>query len=343
MEGISGVATVNISLFTVELHVLDPTHSIIIFKYSLSKELRAIGLKQIVAVSYTSTTFPKRSSDSDLDNRNGCSPRTSNARRDGVQYDNFSSRPSRLPPQRPVTTRQFVRQCSPRGHQAAPGQECQFLDKLPRELRDKVYRHELFNPNLAERIIIEQDASGSRGESFEYKLTPALLRTCKQIYREASYILYRENTFLISFAGRRACPICPLTRYPSSRQGFNQSYPHPSLKVRRWKIDVDLSNDRCDANFKHFCRLLARSSPGSLEISLVPARHPIAWPQGKIREIRERLKPLLVLRNIDKFALSDVPIAEARPSTYVHPILVQFQVRPSKHFPSLHLLSLVKG
>jgi hypothetical protein len=237
----------------------------------------------------------------------------------------------------PDNARQIIKQLIPL-QKAGLRQECQFLAKLPPEIRNKIYRLLLVNPDLAERSCVEKDNQFRRqtsGEPVAYELSPALLTTCKQIYREASHVLYEENVFLISFADKHGYPVCPLARYPAYRHGFNKAYPHPSLKVRRWKVVIDLSNILCDATFKYLCRILAHLPPKSLEISLVPTSN--IWPEPRMREW---LKPLRKLRNVDKFTLSDAPTIKITASPwepFAH-IVSQFQVPHP-----MHLLSRVQG
>jgi len=170
-------------------------------------------------------------------------------------------------------------------------------------MRNKIYRLLLVNPNLVERSFLEKAALDRRGDGLAFKLSPALLATCKQIYQEASHVLYEENTFMILFVADESYPICPLTRYPSSRQEFTMGHSHSTLKARKWKVVIDLSADRCDAEFKYFCRLLAHSPSRILEILLIPI-----FRSGVMT--RDRLKPLWRLRNIHRFNLSDASDVE---------------------------------
>ena len=62
-----------------------------------------------------------------------------------------------------------------------------FFEKLPREIRDKIYRLLLVDEVNAIRL----DLSGS-----PKRLHPAILRACKQTYEEAISMLYEKNNFL---------------------------------------------------------------------------------------------------------------------------------------------------
>lgn len=63
-----------------------------------------------------------------------------------------------------------------------------FFDRVPLEVREKVYQGLLVNEDGA----IELHWSG---RDFKGKLHPAILRTCKQAYTEASPVLYEQNHF----------------------------------------------------------------------------------------------------------------------------------------------------
>ena len=76
-----------------------------------------------------------------------------------------------------------------------------FFQKVPRELRDQIYR-ELLVDN-----VHSVDPNGGRGldrRIAKKQLCPAILRTCQQAYAEALAMLYEENVFRFTwylFAG----------------------------------------------------------------------------------------------------------------------------------------------
>jgi hypothetical protein len=122
-----------------------------------------------------------------------------------------------------------------------------FLDTFPPEIRNEIYKHLLCNP-LLEDTAAEIDArEGNEDENddeeqtsptayfVQYGLSPAILRTCRQIYEEASIILYGHNTFYFVCRGPwewsdyhayvGIAPLCPLTRRccPSRKDNFVNS------------------------------------------------------------------------------------------------------------------------
>ena len=66
------------------------------------------------------------------------------------------------------------------------------LTKLPRELRDQIYR---------ELLVDDVHCTGLNNDCLARKqLFPAILQVCKQVFIEASKILYEENSFLFTDA-----------------------------------------------------------------------------------------------------------------------------------------------
>ena len=72
---------------------------------------------------------------------------------------------------------------------AEDANECRLLHKLPAEMRNRIYREVLVDP---ECVFIED------AEDFQ---EPPLLQTCRQIRQEAITIYYRENYFCICAEG----------------------------------------------------------------------------------------------------------------------------------------------
>ena len=64
---------------------------------------------------------------------------------------------------------------------------CYFLKRLPLEVRDEIYKLLLKSTLLNDPELIRT--------LIGFQLSPAILRTCKQIYEEGQRILYGSNTF----------------------------------------------------------------------------------------------------------------------------------------------------
>jgi len=79
-----------------------------------------------------------------------------------------------------------------------PDSKCYFLEKIPIEIRNDIYRLMLFNPILGgPESIYDPDRFGY-GSGREYGISPAILQTCRRINAEASSVLYEQNTFFIA-------------------------------------------------------------------------------------------------------------------------------------------------
>ena len=66
---------------------------------------------------------------------------------------------------------------------------------LPAELRVLVYRELLHD----ERHVLEPQRKSRNEDTPQKKLYPAILGVCKQLYAEASAILYEENEFSYAY------------------------------------------------------------------------------------------------------------------------------------------------
>ncbi|KAH9205427.1 hypothetical protein DL95DRAFT_491121 [Leptodontidium sp. 2 PMI_412] len=78
---------------------------------------------------------------------------------------------------------------------------------LPLEIRLSIYRHALINKTreggrISHSMVQYQIMITIRKDPKDRTMAPALLRTSKQIYREALPILYSENEFLVDKARR---------------------------------------------------------------------------------------------------------------------------------------------
>lgn len=129
------------------------------------------------------------------------------------------------------------------------------LKKFPTEIRLKIYRYLLVNPQLGEAMWTGTNTE--YGKDFKYHLSPNILRVCRTIYDEALPILY-DNTFIFVCHRRNwkdgdlisHIPQCPLTRYISPDVGpmiqrnennytqdiFDFETVPNFLAVRRWKV-----------------------------------------------------------------------------------------------------------
>lgn len=116
-----------------------------------------------------------------------------------------------------------------------------FLKKLPIEIRNHVYENLLCNEVLSQWQSIDRNHTGYGLSTVvmpydeKYDLSPAIL-TCRQIYEEASLILYGSNTFNMD------CTYSTYVRSPLLRtfkSGYGTgSHLHDISSLRVLKIDV---------------------------------------------------------------------------------------------------------
>ncbi|KAM3066298.1 hypothetical protein ACMFMG_003191 [Clarireedia jacksonii] len=181
-----------------------------------------------------------------------------------------------------------------------------FLKKLPVEIRIKIYKLLLVNPELGESSSIGTNVNFGRSKKFE--LTPAILRVCRTITNEADPILYGSNTFImecIGAYGPSGChtPQSPLTRYilndqpPGEEYNFEFHLFKPLKKVRHWKILTaayrPVSAKPVPAKlFVHFCQTMC-----TLPSEPVP-------PTGSYNVIVALTKESLVHKGVDQHELS---------------------------------------
>ena len=115
-----------------------------------------------------------------------------------------------------------------------------FVKQLPVELRREIYRYLLVDPILGQAQSISKHSA--YGAEYRYGLTPSILTVCKQVYTEASQILYEENTFIMecypqwvaTTAEARHLNLSPLTRYVEA-DTWLPLLSSMFFKVRNWK------------------------------------------------------------------------------------------------------------
>lgn len=170
-----------------------------------------------------------------------------------------------------------------------------FLDKLVPEIRLKIYEYLLIDEDLCDFQFFYNTLEDDR--RLQYRLTPAILYTCRQVYVEASPVLY-SNTFVFDCIGYFSYNIdwvhrSPLTRVHerlidlygrpgevrtganTHKDGYKRFRDIPSFtRIRRWKVlvangltSVSIS-EYCDPELGilSFCRAICHLPLDSLEI-----------------------------------------------------------------------------
>ncbi|PMD41299.1 hypothetical protein L207DRAFT_632736 [Hyaloscypha variabilis F] len=214
---------------------------------------------------------------------------------------------------------------------------CYFFDKLPRELRDRIYKYLLVNYDLSTTKFLKLWGANRLNDRVEkYHLSPQILRVCRQAKEEGLLTLYGSNTFIIEFVtGGRDGPRSPILRHPTGNNALlnrchgsaiAELYPW-AKHVKHWKVILTAYNPTGQAapqpGFTNFCRFISFSKPQSLEVLLLP-RGTMVIQYGhlhnpttiKYLDAKDVLQPLTLLRNILSLRLEeaqgpDLPIYDA--------------------------------
>jgi hypothetical protein len=210
-----------------------------------------------------------------------------------------------------------------------------FMD-LPSVIRWMVYQLILVNPILGQHVSVDRDSDA--GTTSQYGLCPAVLRLNRDVYDEASRVLYNENTFCfvcvrhwhytsrwIHREGDYNCKglpnwseekirvegISPLLRYQYERA--TPLWELPQMKrVKRWRVLVvsehrdhrlpDFSTridwQNTSQPLRQFVRVVARQKSRKLEILVLNKPS-----RGVKRAMEDILAPLQFLRDIERLCV----------------------------------------
>jgi hypothetical protein len=189
------------------------------------------------------------------------------------------------------------------------------ISLIPTEVRNKIYELLLTNPDLGHASHDPRD---------QYGLHPAILRTCRKFYAEASAILYGQE-FFITFlckntyskdSGIYHCPILRYCYYWRWDPDVHFKDASGIIKVQGWNVFVSNYNDPYkdpDApRLAKFYKLLTSLKPNSItsfEVFTLPrgleSRHYEHYDDFKVA-----LRPLRLLRNIQSFNIREATIIE---------------------------------
>jgi hypothetical protein len=207
------------------------------------------------------------------------------------------------------------------------------FEKLPRELRDRIYKCLLVNPDLSTTKYLkgwrQAPEDEDRGATFKFGLSPQILRVCNLAHIEAKSILYDYNTFVVEFATKDTgyAVQSPVLRFPNkeaqryrpSHSKFLQEYYPWVTNAKHWKIILTTSLDdkiySPDDSLTSFCRHLCFNKPRSLEVLLLPQGDAFKFPRlagiapfppRGFHDPKDVLQPLTMLRNIASLKISEV-------------------------------------
>ncbi|KAF7909378.1 uncharacterized protein EAF01_003096 [Botrytis porri] len=198
---------------------------------------------------------------------------------------------------------------------------CSFFDKLLVETRCMIYELLLVNPilgkscSVADRTCLPRSSPshGATQPPLKFELEPQVLQVCREMYSEASDILYGSNTGM---------EMTPITRhYNRLGHGHLFLFDHPAVvKVKHWRVIVSSFMDSQILrgsyeirlwSIENFCLAISQSPSISLEIALAPiglekCEESIWFPDKTVyQEMKDMLIPLRMLRGVQKLRFRD--------------------------------------
>ncbi|KIN05062.1 hypothetical protein OIDMADRAFT_142834 [Oidiodendron maius Zn] len=196
---------------------------------------------------------------------------------------------------------------------------------LPTEIRQDIFNYLLVNPELETAACLRRALSVYHNND-GIDLSPAILRTCKNIYKEASVVLYESNKFAVGIFGDKMghCRILN-NRYHRCRfpRGYDANIVAAFKLVKHWKVifirKAYTHAGDTPTGFVNFCRALTDSQVKSLEISV--ERQDLSSSEHVTRQylaIQTALGPLELLRNLPKLAINEVTQEDNTPITLPH-------------------------
>jgi hypothetical protein len=238
---------------------------------------------------------------------------------------------------------------------------CQFLKRIPREIRNMIYSYLLINSELSHTKCLYPNHLPNSSQQ-NYGLSPAILRANQQIYEEASTILYGSNTFIIDCGQRqwfRSALVRVFDAEPSYKPLFTTECHLPPTvdtvpaikKVKHWKVFLSAAKSSdsppSEALF-NFCQAISDAPVEALKVYLIPkevdSHSSSGWNSASTQYygIEWVLRPLQMLRNIPYFELLD---AEGVDLGIYRPDPDMWSIKPHNIDPEwkCELVSMVKG
>ncbi|KAF8849463.1 hypothetical protein BDZ45DRAFT_772498 [Acephala macrosclerotiorum] len=222
--------------------------------------------------------------------------------------------------------------------QTAMAAKGHFMDTIPAEIRLQIYEELLVDPTLSTSWCIHRlGGIGCR----PLGLFPAILRTCAQIHKEASPILYGSNRFLMAFLSEGhnhhvGYPIIQtaLTRHEQALDNSRESQYKTKViitpgirsvfrQVRHWKLLVSrvIKGDLLytpSLTISKFCEMVCEASPTSLEVIFIPeVAEALTVDNPVLEDAEQTVSPLRILRNVGTFSMR-IATADELPCEY-HP------------------------
>ncbi|TGO61812.1 hypothetical protein BCON_0024g00120 [Botryotinia convoluta] len=209
------------------------------------------------------------------------------------------------------------------------------LNTLPLEVRFKIFKNLLINPVLGEleSVLGNYPVRAQDNGDIKYNLHPAILRVCRQNYKEGCEILHSQPFFLcyniqllnMGHPDEDKNTFTPLLRYSSSyrKNGLDckeiKEITQPAFKkVRRWRIVISSYKSSKSLRpeweinlFQYFCDLVFGIPIRGLEVIL----RNLARPEfgEELMEPRQTFLPLTILRNVGNLTIREAALDEFPP------------------------------
>ena len=151
----------------------------------------------------------------------------------------------------------------------------------------------------------------------KFDLSPAILRTCRKIYREALPVLYRSNRFAVGIFCDKLGQ-SPILRGRNPEWRFPREYDADTVpgfkRIRHWRVIMCPSayayEGSTPSGLLNFCRALCDSDVQSLEVWVI--REDIKMLKRELRidknGLVETLQPLDILRNLTRLDIKEANI-----------------------------------
>jgi len=156
----------------------------------------------------------------------------------------------------------------------APDNKCHFLRTIPLEVRNLIYEHLLISDILSsKKSIYRSFAKRPIPSPDPHGLHPNILSASRQIYEEASAVLYgNKNTFFVEFVYERAAssPLFRSQQHVGTWRYTGARYYHilrnaAVKKVKSWRIQIGTAKEMSEmpspTSFVYFCRALCNAHP----------------------------------------------------------------------------------
>lgn len=183
-----------------------------------------------------------------------------------------------------------------------------YFGSLSLELRRIIWGHVLTSPELESiSLLREPDVDGSDTKGLG--LTPAILRASRQIYAEASGVLYEDNRFgFVISRDKMGHSLILRGKYREGRfpRDFDVNVVPCFKHIKHWKITMNPIVYQRNAGppraLVNFCQAISGVKVHSLEVNLINEMGHRVSPNSMVRA----LEPLEFLRNLTRVDIKEI-------------------------------------